>query len=337
MENGAKRAAVLTALTSQNSREWTVGAGASRLTITLEQIGSRVIRGSEVLSADVIVRNRSGIIVYYDRVNMPNPPTATRVNGNIVNAPLDAFISTIKDTAKSATDNFTKVRIEKLSPNVFRGDTLSVRSATADGFVQDADTTWASTQNGPGESTTTTGNMLVAAWQLTSSSWIIRQVFIDWDTISLGSTAIVSDFDFTFYADAAGVGDTDGYNLKVFIYDWGGTLENADFRDCSPSTNITNLTEMASMAVSAWNDTANAGNTPTSTANVSGINKTGSTRVLVILDGAYNSTPSGSNQITMRSADEAGTDYDPLLVVTYTLPKAFPFRSRSKTRSQLRR
>lgn len=232
--------------------------------------------------------------------------------------PLLAIQRSFVETARIATKNWTRRRLERigLSDN-FRGDTLSVRTSTADGTVYDSDITWSSTQNGPGEGTSTTGNILVVATG--SGTLNIRQCFLDWDTSSLDDGATITDFDITLYADAAGVSNADSGTFELYIYDWGGTVGTDDYRDCSPSTNITDLTKMASIALSLWTDTANTGNTLTSTANVSGISKTGTTYMVGLFDLAYGSQPSGVNSFQFRSADEAGTDYDPLLVVTYSL------------------
>ena len=232
-------------------------------------------------------------------------------------APLRALQNSFIETARIVTKNWRRRRLERigLSDN-FRGDTLSVRSGTADGYAADSDATWASTQNGPGETSGTTGNILVNATG--SGTLVIRQCFLGWDTSSIDDGATVTDFDITLYADGFGVGDDDGGTFELYIYDWGGTVTTADYQDCSPSTNITNLTKMASIALSSWTDTANTGNTLTSTTAYSSISLTGTTYMLGLIDLAYGSQPSGINSFQFRSADEAGTDYDPLLVVTYS-------------------
>ena len=334
MNNGEKRAAVLTALTSQNSREWTVGAGQNRYTITVENPMVRTVKaGKDVLTVDVIVRNRSGIIVYYDRVNMPDPPTAIRSGGQVVSAPLDALIDSLYKAASSATSQFTIPRLHRMPDGQFAGDTLAVRSSTADGYAADNDPTWASTQNGPGETSATTGNLQMDA----RTGFIIRQCFLDFNTSSLGASAIISAYVLTLYADGFGTSDADSVTIEWYLYDWGGTVTTADYRDCSPSTNITNLPKFAHMALSSWNDTAGAANDFTSDGASSSINKTGTTYMVGLFDLSYGSAPSGVNTFQMRSADEAGTTSDPLFTVTYTLPKAFPFRNQSRYRSSLRR
>ena len=214
-------------------------------------------------------------------------------------------------------------RIERIGrSDRFSGDTLAVRSGTADGYVQDADTTWASTQNGPGEATTTTGNIFLRAWQISGTSWQLHQGFLGFDTSPLGASATVTAYVLTLYADAAGVNDVDGVTQEWYLYDWGGTLENADFRDCSPSTNITNLTKLANQALSSWTDTAGAANDLTRNGAFSSINKVGTTYMMGLLNRAYDGTPSGANSVAFRSADEAGTTSDPLLTVTYTVGTA---------------
>ena len=233
--------------------------------------------------------------------------------------PLLALQQSFIETARIVTKDWTRPRLERIGlSNRFRGDTLSVRSGTADGYASDSDPTWASTQNGPGEGSTTTGNIIVNATG--SGTLLIRQCFLGWDTSSLDDAAVISNFNITLYADGFGVSDVDSATFELYIYDWGGTVETTDYRDCSPSTNITNLTKMASIALSSWTDTADSANDLTETTAYSSISKTGTTYMVGLFDLAYGSQPTGGNSFQFRSADEAGTTYDPLLVVTYTVP-----------------
>ena len=251
---------------------------------------------------------------------MPNPATAIlNAAGEPVDNPLEALRETLFDVVRATTDGFQRPRLERNPDNSFRGDTLAVRSSTADGAVAFTNASWTTTQNGPGNSVSTTGNILLHATLTVVPNYIIRQGFLDFDTSSLGASAVVSAAALTLYADDAGKTDTDTTTLEWYSYNWGGTLENADFRDCVPSTNITSLPKIAHLALSAWTDTADAANNLTADSGaVSSVNKMGTTYMVGLLDRAYGSAPTGNNSMQFRSADEAGTTYDPLLTVTYT-------------------
>lgn len=335
MRNDEKRQAALTALTAQNSREWTVGAGVNRLTISVENPTIRTIKqGKDVFTVDVIVRNRSGIIVYYDRFNMPDPPTSIRSGDQIITDPIAAMINTLKDATSAVTAGFTKPRIEKVSGG-FKGDTLAVRSSTADGYVQDADTTWASTQNGPGETTNTTSTLVM---QASGTSWVITITHLDFDASSLNDNAVISNGVLTLYGTGTAESDTDGATMECRAYDWGGTITTADWVDFTPSTNWTNLAYLASFTIGSWNETADAANNFTTQAGMtSWISKTAVSYCSLVPNIAYSGTPTGINRIIARSADTAGTASDPLLTITYTIPASLTFRSKLRTRSQLRR
>ena len=314
-----KRVRALAAVAEGAARSWVRGSGLDRLTFQLANPQTRVLHGVRVFSVECTVR-RGGMVIYDDRVNMPNPATAIlNAAGEPVDNPLEAIRETLFDVVRATTDGFQRPRLERNPDGSFRGDTLAVRSGTADGHVLSNTTTWAATQDGAGLAVTTTGNNVVEARQITSSNWSIRQGFLGFDTSSLGSATVVSNAVLTLYADAASFSNADTTTLEWYSYDWGGTLETTDFRDCSPSTNITNLPKIAHIALSAWTNTADAANDLTEDSGAaSSVNKTGTTYMVGLLAQAYGAAPSANNILTFRSADEAGTAFDPLLTVTYT-------------------
>ena len=317
-----KRVRALAAVAEGTARSWVRGSGPDRFTFQLANPQTRVLHGVRVFSVECTVR-RGGVVIYDDRVNMPNPATAIlNAAGEPVDNPLEAIRETLFDVVRTTTDGFQRPRLERNPDGSFRGDTLAVRSSTANGSVAFTNASWATTQNGPGNSVSTTGNILIHATLTAIPNYVIRQGFLDFDTSSLGAGAVVSAAALTLYADAAGKTDTDTTTMEWYSYNWGGTLENADFRDCLPSTNITNLPKIAHIALSAWTDTAGTANNLTADSGaVSSVNVTGTTYMVGLIDRAYGSAPTGVNSLQFRSADFTGTTSDPLLTVTYTIDR----------------
>lgn len=327
-DNETKRQRVLGALVAGSSRRWGHDHGEGRerhrleYAVTNPQI--RDLNGWRVLTVDCVV-TRDGVPLFEDRVNMPDPAVVVIEGGERRDDPLQGLRATLRDAVFSATKRHQSPRLERNPDGSFRGDTLAVRSGTADGYVQESAATWGATQNGPADTVVTTGNIIIRATNISGITFRIGQGFLGFDTSSLGAGADVSAAVLTLYADAAGVDNADSTTLEWYSYDWGGTLETADYRDCSPSTNITNLSKIAHIALSAWTDTANAANNLTADSGaVSSVNKTGTTYMVGLLDRAYGSAPSDANTVQFRSADEADTTYDPLLTVTYSLAGAMP-------------
>ena len=328
MLNSEKRAAVYTALTSQNSREWTVGAGANKLTISIENPTIRTIKnGKDVFTVDVIVRNRSGIIVYYDRFNMADPPTAIRSGDQIVTDPIAAMISTLTDATSAVTAGFTKPRIEKV-PGGFKGDTLAVRCGTNDGRVASSDAVFATMAAGAALAANTTGTTLFARWRLNAGVYGGDMAFQDYDTSSIGALPNINTAVYTVYSTGTAETDTDGYNLEVRYKDWGGTVTTADWFD--PRSGVwSGLPSGGSIDLTGWDQTDGVSHNFSDSGVYSSINKTGTTRIVIGLSGMDNATPTGNNGTIWYSADQAGTSTDPLLTVTYSLPASLaPHNSR---------
>lgn len=317
-----RRQRALSAFSSSASRTWTQG----QFTVTIANPQVRPLNRQRVFSVEVTV-DRNGIVLFDDRVNIPNPPTAIRgaLNADgtsqLSDSPLQAIRNTLFDVVRITTQNLTVPRLERNADGTFNGDTLAVRSGTNDGRVTSTDASWNTCRDGASlvANTTNTSQTISA-----NPTYSIVQGFIDFDTSSIGAGATVSSYTFTLYGTGSAETDTDGTTIDVRSYDWGGTVTTADYRDTNPGSNWTGLTLFASKVTNTWNQTNNTANDFTSGAGT--ITKGGTTSVVVGIDRiASASAPTGNNQFITYFADQAGTSSDPLLTVTYTTPGIPPF------------
>lgn len=253
-------------------------------------------------------------------------PGTTYQRENFSVNPLAALRATFEDTVRTVTKNFTQSHLMRNPDGTFRGDTLSVTAGTTDGRVSSGPTatTWATIQNGSSLTADTTEASPAINASNASGTRRIYQYFCEWDTSSLPDGATITGTAYTFYGTSFGVTNTDTVTAELWAYDWGGTVTTADFRDCSPSTNITNLTKLAHLALASWSSTNNAANNLVDDGGYSAVSLTSFTRAIFLIDRAYGSDPTGTNQIIFRGADTSGTTTDPKLVVTYSLANAVP-------------
>ena len=105
------------------------------------------------------------------------------------------------------------------------------------------------------------------------------------------------------------------FTLEARLHDWGATLTTADW---VPGNQLGTKTLLASMNTSGWS--AAGYNTLTSDAAfLTNINQSGFTRVLMCSSRhRLGNTPSGSEFVGYRSANQAGTTNDPKLVIETT-------------------
>lgn len=316
--NATRRQRAWDSIPDGASRTWTRQFRGSTYSLTLTSPQIRALHGGLVFSVDVLV-TKDGLPLYEDRLNSPNPPMGVvDADGIVTDDPRQAFRQHVVDVVRAATENFTKPHLMRGPDGQFKGDTLAVRSSTADGRITSSNATWTTCLNGSSllSGDSATAEFVRAQWN--GSTYSLRQIFLDFDTSSLGSGATLSNGVFTLYGNGTAENDADNYDMQIRPYNWGGTLTTADWVDCNPQSNWTALTLMAHFDVGSWVQTGGTANnfTVDSYADVS---KTGTTYVVVGLSALGSGTPTGSNDVEVRMADQAGTTSDPLLTVTYTI------------------
>lgn len=138
--------------------------------------------------------------------------------------------------------------------------------------------------------------------------------FLTFDTSSVDDGAVITSATLSLY----GMNDssTTDFTLEARIYDWLTSLGTDDFRT---RAELGTLTLVASMSTASW--VATGYNVLTSDAAfLAGINKTGSTRLVLCSSRHRTSeTPSGTEFVGMNSADASGTSQDPKLVIEATV------------------
>ena len=317
--NATRRQRAWDSIPDGASRTWTRQFRGSSYSLTLSSPQIRTLNGGLVFSVDVLV-TKDGTPFYDDRLNSPNPPLGVRgADGAISESPLQAFREHVIDAVRAATSDLTVPHLMRDDKGRLLGDTLAVRSDTADGRVSSANATWTTALDGSSLSASTSGTTDDVRCTFNGSTYQIRQLFLGFDTSSLGSSATLSNGVFTLYGDTTAESNADGYDLQIRSYNWGGTLTTADYIDSNPQSNWTANALMAHMAVSSWVQTSGTANNLT-VDSYSQVSKTGTTYVVVGLSGLGSGTPTGANAIPTRLADFSGTSSDPLLTVTYTVP-----------------
>lgn len=321
--NATRRQRVLDSLATGASRTFSRTLGGVAYSCTLANPLIRTLNGMQVLTVDVSL-TRNGVLVYEDRLNQPNPPNGIyQNNGSIQDNPLQALRNTILDVASAATNNWTTPHLMRGPDGQFKGDTLAVRSGTADGRLQSSNNTWNLARDGSGL-TVDTAAATVSIVASFSSTYTIRAFYLSFDTSSLGAGAVISTSVFTLYGTGTAENVTNAPVAQIRPKAWGPTLETTDWIDFNPDTNWTGLTLMADKTVSTWNETDGAANDFTHRSSAD-INKTGPTEVVVALDKAASATaPTGANSFSTYTADQTGTTTDPLLTVTYTPARSMP-------------
>lgn len=317
--NATRRQRAWDSISDGASRTWTRQFRGSTYSLTLSSPQIRALHGGLVFTVDVLA-TKDGEPIYEDRLNSPNPPMGVvGTDGKVTDGPRQAFRQHVVDVVRAATADFTKPHLMRGQDGNFLGDTLAVRSSTADGRVEsDASTSWSTIRAGNSLAASTSETKYnVSASDNSGVEYEIRQLFLDFDTSSLGSGATISNGVFTLYGTGVAETDTDGYDVQIRFKDWGGSVTTADY--VSSPTNWNACTLMGHLAVGSWNQTNNTANnfTVDSYADVS---KTGTTYVVVGMSGYTTTTPAptGGNRIETYLADNTGTTSDPLLTVTYT-------------------
>lgn len=152
----------------------------------------------------------------------------------------------------------------------------------------------------------------------------VYQGFIGFDTSALGSTAIVSAVALSLYATTSGslvatIPPTQSFTVQARSYDWGASVTNADWRTGSQ---LSSLTLVASKTTVGMTNNAYLTFNENGTDFQTQINKTGTTRLIIVSDRQVGSgtAPTTDEFTQFSNAETSGTTQDPKLVVTYTLP-----------------
>ena len=155
-----------------------------------------------------------------------------------------------------------------------------------------------------------------------SDQWInLRRLIALFDTSSIGATSTISAAVNSYYGSAKG--DLQSWAPTYNVYSSAPAsntaLANGDYDSLGTTEFATGIAQ-GSISITGYNDfTLNA-------AGLAAIAKAGVTKLGVrnATHDVANSAPSwaslGSVNITVYSADQTGTDNDPKLVVTYTIP-----------------
>lgn len=193
--------------------------------------------------------------------------------------------------------------------------TLTVYSDTADGGIRSDDATYATARSGS-SFTLNAGEVsfgIQVGQYFDGATYQLFETFFSFDTSSLGTGAIISAATFSLYG--ASDDTTTDFTMEARLRDWGATLETSDWVAGASLSGLTSLATFATsgFSIAGYNDF-------TDVALPANVNKTGSTRMIVVsslLTAGTTPTTTGE-RLRVWTADQAGTTTDPKLVVTYT-------------------
>lgn len=195
--------------------------------------------------------------------------------------------------------------------------TLTVYGDTADWWVKAVDPTYATARGG---TTMYDGDAARLVFgQYLSGSYVVAQAGVAFDTSALTAAAVPSAVALSLYGS---LGITVNFVIEARLYDWGAAFTTADF---VAGANLTNYTLAATYntASPAWSAAGYNTFTENGTSFQTGLNQTGTTRLLLnSQDQRTNTAPTSFAYTQCADADTAGTTNDPKLVITYTLPTA---------------
>ena len=193
--------------------------------------------------------------------------------------------------------------------------TVTAYGISRDGYLLGADNTVYSAAR---EGTTTVGYNLAAliAGQYGAGSYACYESFIAFDTSSIPDGATITQVELSLYL-TDDKSDTD-FTVQVRPKTWTGSgLTPADWvagADIDALTLLATLNSSGIGATGAYKTFAENGSNFRAA-----INKTGNTELILTSSRhAAGNTPTGYEYLVFQDADNAGTDQDPKLVVTYT-------------------
>lgn len=245
---------------------------------------------------------------------------------NVTLNPLLALKVQLEQVVRTITKDFTITHLMRNSKGEFKGDTLAVTAGTADGTVSSIDAVYATMCTGSGLTSNTTNTSVTIIWSLNGNP-TGQYYFVPFDTSALTAAATITAAVYTFYGNTTAERDIDNFNLEV-RYKAFGTVTTADWFD--PRTPTWNaLVSGGLLDIGSWVQTSGTANNLSDSGVYSSISKTSTTEIVVGMSGMNSaSAPTGRNEIVTQTADTAGTTTDPLLTITYTLPKSLPLFKR---------
>jgi len=195
-------------------------------------------------------------------------------------------------------------------------DSLTVYSATGDGYTSYDNTNYTTCHDAPSGDTPDTSNIrLYHINQYAALNYTVRRSYTYFDTSPLGAGAVISAT-LSLYGKSAPT-ETDAGHPDIGVVQGvqDSPLAANDYGDNEPYTTLGgNYIDVSAGFADQYNDI---------TLNATGrgwINKTGTTLFCTRARGDIDeSTPTGSNIAVAYSADQ-GTGYQPKLVITYTAP-----------------
>jgi hypothetical protein len=195
--------------------------------------------------------------------------------------------------------------------------TYTVYADTSDGYLgSESGTSYADARSAAGAVTVYEAGVTTirVGQELDGSQYGVFLGYLSFDTSSIGDSEEVGTPVLSLYGD--GDNSATDFTVEAFVYDWGATLGTGDWQ----GTSLGGLTKVATKATSSgWGFSYN--DLTAEVAFAANINKTGSTRLVIGSSRTRgNNSPSGAEYVNFRSSDFTGTDRDPKLVVTTTLP-----------------
>ena len=307
----ARRTGVFLAL-RDGAETWTRPDGVG---FTVSGVERRVLHAAPVVSVDLLATH-NGKVVYDDRLNFPNPPLLVRnEDGTNTFAPLLAMRIVLEQEVERATDGLRTRRIMRDARGNLLGDTLVV-FATEDGYLTSSNASITTARSGSNLTATVTTPNRVAAY-LAASVYYFRTTYMAFDTSSLGAGATITASVLSLAGEGTAETNADSISMLAQYYDYGaGDPGTGDWINLT--TSWSGLVDVGSFTVSGWNQTDNAYNAFSDSANYSSIAKTGVTRIVVGTSLHPSGTPTGVNQVLFHASEAAGTTGDPKLTITYT-------------------
>jgi hypothetical protein len=169
-----------------------------------------------------------------------------------------------------------------------------------------------------GSSLTTSGATTFITWGQGwnapfASEYTCDQAFFEF-AYTKDSTALLDSAYFEL-TSAGALSAAQSRDMQVREYDWGGSIDTADWRTAAQFAALTILATCPGIETAASGDHQRAGGSGL----INRLDTTGNLRVVVCSDRFANqSTPSTDERSNIRSADYSGTADDPMLVYTTT-------------------
>jgi hypothetical protein len=187
-------------------------------------------------------------------------------------------------------------------------------SDVSDGRVESTSTVYATARAGAGLSVNTTSTTTSFGQNFTTPNYVLRQVFLGFDTSSIPDTDTIDSVVLSLSGTIDPGDNNDDPEARIF--DWGTTVETTDWRDGTAYNALTRVAtrdNSITWSVVGYNDFASDGTF------ITNINTTGFTRLVVCTaEFAAAGAPLIDERFGLFMADQADTTNDPKLVVNHT-------------------